>query len=123
MTGSLWVNLVGDVIVARTRGEMTADLLRERHQRILQIERESGIRKLLLDDLEMAPFPYDLIGEQQTLNTDIKARNFCITVLVPNSTLAFLARIQFGSQQHDVFYNDMPGALLWLSKCNAGPAG
>lgn len=111
MTGLVWVNRVGDIIVARTRGEMTVDLLLERHRRISQIERESGIRNLLLDNLETAPFPYDLIAEQQTLNTDFEARNFYIAVLVPNSTMAFLARIQSGSQQHDVFYNDMPGAL------------
>lgn len=116
MTGSLWINPVGDIIVARMRGEMTVELLQERHQRILQIESDTGYRKLLVDDLEMAPLSYPLIVQQQALNADLEARNFRIAILVPNSTLAFFARIQFGGQHHEVFYNDMPGALHWLSQ-------
>lgn len=93
MLTSLWVELVGDIIVARIRGEMTAEMLRERSARILQIAHDTGCRKLLLDDLELEPMPYEALTLQQSLNEQLDALNFCIAVLVPNSRLAYLARV------------------------------
>ena len=36
-------------------------------------------------------------------------------LVVPNSKLAFLARIAFGEGDYRVFYNDMVAAVKWLS--------
>jgi hypothetical protein len=48
-------------------------------------------------------------------------------ILVPDTRLAYLARIAFGlvgEERYRVFYNDFAGALKWLQSCSAnrGPA-
>lgn len=116
MLTALWVEQAGDIIVARVRGKMTVELLRERSKRILQIAHDTGCRKLLLDDLELDPISQEAVALQQSLNEPLDALNFCIAVLVPNSRLAYLARVQFHGNNHRVFYNDMTAAVLWLSE-------
>jgi hypothetical protein len=37
-------------------------------------------------------------------------------IVVPNSRIAFLARIAFGEGDYKVFYNDMIAAIKWLSE-------
>lgn len=110
----LWVELVGDIIVARLRGELDEDLLNERHERIIQLAHDTRCRNLLIDDLELTPPVYDVVEAQQTLNQELNQLGFKIAILVPNSRLAYLARLQFGDENHRVFYNDMAAAALWL---------
>jgi hypothetical protein len=42
MDGQLWVEPVGDLIIARVRGCPTEALLRECQERVLQIARDNG---------------------------------------------------------------------------------
>jgi hypothetical protein len=37
-------------------------------------------------------------------------------IVVPNSKLAYLARLAFGEGDYRVFYNDMVAAITWLSR-------
>lgn len=110
----VWVELVGDIIVARIRGELNEELLNERHERIVQLARDTRCRRLLIDDLELMPPDYSVVEAQQLLNPELKQLGFTIAILVPNSRLAYLARLQFGDENHRVFYNDMAAAALWL---------
>jgi hypothetical protein len=110
----VWVELVGEMIVARIRGDLTEELLNERHERILQLARDTKCRNLLIDDLELMPPEYAMVEAQQVLNQELKQLGFKIAILVPNSRLAYLARLQFGDENHRVFYNDMAAAALWL---------
>lgn len=110
----IWVELVGDIIVARIRGELNEELLNERHDRIVQLAHDTKCRKLLIDDLELMPPDYAAVEAQQILNQELKQLGFKIAILVPNSRLAYLARLQFGDENHRVFYNDMAAAALWL---------
>ena len=110
----VWVELVGEMIVARIRGELNEELLNERHERILQLAQDTKCRKLLVDDLELTPPDYAAVEAQQVLNQELNQLNFKIAILVPNSRLAYLARLQFGDENHRVFYNDMAAAALWL---------
>jgi hypothetical protein len=110
----VWVELVGDIIVARIRGELHGNLLNERHERIMQLAQDTKCRRLLIDDLELMPPDYAAVEAQQALNRELKQMNFKIAILVPNSRLAYLARLQFGDENHRVFYNDMASAALWL---------
>jgi hypothetical protein len=112
----LWVELVGQIIVARIIGKPTEELLALRHERILQIERDSACRKLLLDDLQMSAPSYTDIQKQRTLNPDFIALGFKIAVVVPNSQMAYLARMKFDHENHKVFYNDLVEAITWLSQ-------
>jgi phosphoribosylaminoimidazole carboxylase (NCAIR synthetase) len=110
----VWVELVGEIIVARIRGELNEELLNERHERILQLAQDTKCRKLLIDDLELVPPDYAAVEAQQVLNQELNQLSFKIAILVPNSRLAYLARLQFGDENHRVFYNDMAAAALWL---------
>lgn len=109
-----WVELVGDIIIARIRGELNEDVLNERHERILQLARDTECRRLLIDDLELMPPDYAIVEAQQAHNRELSQLGFKIAILVPNSRLAYLARLQFGDENHRVFYNDMAAAALWL---------
>lgn len=110
----VWVELVGQVIMARMRGQVTQDMLKERHEQILHISRDTGCTKLLLDDLEMDAMSYEEIEAQRALNVELNEKHLQIAVVVPNSRMAYLARLQFGADNHQVFYTDMAAALLWL---------
>ncbi len=111
----VWVELVGQIIIARIKGEPSKELLGLRHECILQIEKSTGCKKLLLDDLQMSPPTYAHIQKQRALNADLNALGFKIAVIVPNSQMAFLARLKFDHENHKVFYNDMVEAVTWLS--------
>lgn len=112
---NVWVELVGKFIIARLRGSVSEEMLKERHERICQIGRDTGCDRLLLDDLEMTAMGHEAIEAQQALNSELATLGFQIAIVVPNSRLAYLARIQFGTISHRVFYNDMAQATLWLT--------
>ena len=112
----VWVEAVGKIIVARIKGEPTTDLLDIRHERVIQTAKESASTKLLLDDLQMAPPTYAQIEHQRTLNADFARLGLKIAVLVPNSQMAYLARLKFDQENHKVFYNEMVDAVNWLSQ-------
>lgn len=111
----LWVEPVGEIIVARIKGEPTLALLTLRHQRIMQIWQETGSTRLLLDDLQMAAPTYEQLSFQRELSVNLDAHAFKIAVLVPNSQMAYLARLKFDKENHKVFYNQMVDAVAWLA--------
>jgi hypothetical protein len=111
---NLDVAIVGDVIEARMRGDVTKEMLGQRHRHVLQISEETRCKKLLLDDLEMNPFSYRLLEAQRVLTAELVALNFKIAIVVPDSRLAYFARLQFGGKNHRVFYTDIAEAIRWL---------
>ena len=50
---------------------------------------------------------------------DVRLRR---AIVVPNTRLAYLARLAFGEGDYRVFYNDMIAAAKWLSE-DAAPPG
>jgi hypothetical protein len=110
------VDLVGDIIIARLRGEVSIEMLNERHARVQQIRREKNCTRLLFDDSEMNAMPYAALKTQQGLNTELSALGFQVAIVVPDSELAYLARIQFGELPHRVFYGDLVEATAWLTQ-------
>ena len=42
MNGALWVELSGEIIIARVRGEPTVELLAECHSQVVQLANEAG---------------------------------------------------------------------------------
>jgi hypothetical protein len=111
------------VIVARLRGETSEALLRQVQEEILQLALDSGRSRVLLDVLEMTPPPVELTFVQRKLDEDQRASGLQRAIVVPNSRLAYLARLAFGEGNYRVFYNDMIGAVKWLSKDDAtGPS-
>lgn len=126
----LWVEPVGSLILARLRGELTPEMLQECQERVLALARESHQLRVLYDCLELTAPEMDLVLLQQRLETEKRAVlgevPLRTAILVPNTRIAFLARIsfgQFGEEHYRVFYNDMARAVKWLEEADpAAPA-
>ncbi|MEW5916960.1 MAG: hypothetical protein AB1762_11165 [Gemmatimonadota bacterium] len=112
----LWVEPVGDLIIARVRGEPTEALLRECQNRVLQIMRDSGRSKVLYDALEMISPQVDVPWSQRELDASLGPLKLRRAIVVPNTRLAYLARLAFGDGDYRVFYSDMTAAISWLSQ-------
>jgi hypothetical protein len=113
--GQQWVELVGDLVVARIRGEPTEQLLRETQEQVLFLVRDARRGKVLYDTLEMTPPPVDVPWSQRRLDENLGPIHLKRAIVVPNSQLAYLARLAFGEGDYRVFYNDIVGAITWLS--------
>jgi hypothetical protein len=110
------VELVGDVIVARLQGDVSEELLRQVQDEVLRLAVDSGRARVLLDVLEVSPPPVELTFVQRKLDEDQRALRLKRAIVVPNSRLAYLARLAFGEGDYRVFYNDMIAAAKWLSQ-------
>src|SRR3954447_24495446 len=113
--GEAWVELVGDLVVARVRGEPTEALLRTTQEKVLFLVRDAGRGRVLYDTLEMTPPPVDVPWAQRELDEQLGPIQLKRAIVVPNSRLAYLARLAFGEGDYRVFYNDMVAAIRWLS--------
>jgi hypothetical protein len=121
MQGQAWVELVGDLVLARIRGEPTEALLRETQEKVLFLVRDAGKGKILYDTLEMDPPPVDVPWSQRALDEQLGSIKLRRAIVVPNSRLAYLARLAFGEGDYRVFYNDIVSAIKWISE-DAHPA-
>jgi len=115
LQGQLWVELVGDLVLARVRGEPTAALLRECQEKVLFLVRDAEKGKVLYDTLEMEPPPVEVPLAQQELDQALGSIKLRRAIVVPNSRLAYLARLAFGEGEYRVFYNDIVSAVKWLA--------
>ena len=114
--GQAWVELVGDLIVARVRGEPNEQLLRETQEKVLFLVKDAGRARVLYDTLEMDAPPVDVPWSQRELDEKLGPMKLKRAIVVPNSKLAYLARLAFGEGDYRVFYNDMVAAIKWLSE-------
>lgn len=116
MNGSLWVELSGELIIARLRGEPTAELLAECHAQVVQLARDADRCKVLYDTLEMQPPHVDVPLSQRTLDENLGNLHLRRAIVVPTAKLAYLARLAFGEGDYRVFYNDIAAAVKWLTE-------
>ncbi len=112
--GRLWVERVGAIIIARIRGVPTAELIRECQNRVIALHRDTGCGRIMYDALELERPPIDIVLEQQALTDELRASGIRVAIVVPNTSIAYLARLAFGHANHRVFYNDISAAALWL---------
>jgi hypothetical protein len=117
----LWIEPVGQIIVVRVRGEVTEEMLTEMHERVLQLIQDTGQPRILYDALETDAPSVDALLLQQRHERESRARLGGIAlhkaILVPNTRMAYLARIafgEFGEGEYRVFYNDLAQAVRWL---------
>jgi hypothetical protein len=111
----LWVEPVGGIIIARIRGVATADLIQECHKRIVVLQRDTGCKQMMYDALELERPPIEIVLTQQGLTDALKQADVKVAIVVPNTGIAYLARLAFGEANHRVFYNDIAAAVSWLS--------
>ncbi len=114
MQSQLWIEPVGKLIIARVRGLPTEPVLKEVQERIIRLVKETKQGRVLYDVLEMDVPSIEVVISQWQLDKgteDIKLRR---AIVVPNTQLAYLARLSFGDEDHRVFYNDLGAAIAWL---------
>jgi hypothetical protein len=116
MRDQIWVEPVGDVIIARLRGEPTAELLREVQRQVVVLVQDTGRGDVLYDALEMIPPSMDVVFTQEQLDAELGDVRLRRAIVVPNSRLAYLARLAFGEGNYRVFYNDIIAAIIWLTR-------
>ncbi|WP_194720981.1 STAS/SEC14 domain-containing protein [Noviherbaspirillum malthae] len=110
----LWVEPVGTLIIARMRGMPTEALLRECQERVLQLVMDTGCGKVLYDTLEMEAPNLDVVLLQRRLDDETNNVSLRRAIVVPNTRLAYLARLAFGEGDYRVFYSDITAAIRWL---------
>jgi len=114
----LWVEPVGGLIIARVRGLPTEALLRECHDRVIRIakdDRDAELHRVLYDTLEMDSPQVDVPLAQRDLDESLGELKLRRAIVVPNTRLAYLARLAFGEGDYRVFYNDIASAISWLA--------
>lgn len=121
MQEQLWVEPVGNLIIARLRGVPTEEILKECQERVLLLVKDTGRGKVLYDGLEMEPPSIDVVLSQQHLDSKLGSMQLRRAIVVPNSRLAYLARLAFGEGNYRVFYSDMTAAIIWLEENGSAP--
>jgi hypothetical protein len=121
MQEQLWVEPVGDIIIARLRGVPTEAMMKECQARVLQLlkdtaQGDTARGKVLYDGLEMESPSVDIALVQQKLEAELGTVQFRRAIVVPSSRIAYLARIAFGEGDYRVFYSDMAAAIKWLQE-------
>ncbi len=115
LNSQLWIEPVGDIIIVRFRGVFNEDLIVECQKRLLQLLKDTQIRNVLYDILEVESVPAELTMVQWTLDQNLGNITLRRAVVVPNTRFAYLARIAFGEPDLRIFYNDIAGATQWLT--------
>lgn len=123
LNNQLWIEPLGNVIVARVRGELTESILVEAHKRVVQLLHDTEHTRILYDTLEVETPDVEIILMQEKLDEKTQQlfheRRLRKACLVSNTRMAYLARIafgQFGEGEYRVFYNDLSQALRWLEQ-------
>lgn len=110
----LRVELIDGCVIARVRGEPSERILRECQEQVLQLAKQAGCDKVLYDAREMDAPPVDVPLSQWKLDKEMAGIKLKRAIVVPDSKLAYLARLAFGEEDHRVFYNDVAAAIEWL---------
>lgn len=115
---NLWVELKGNIIIARLRGLPTQEILKKCQDTIFQIAIDTGSRLVLYDALEMGTPDLELVMSQWKVSDldAMKELKLKRAILVPDTKLAYLARLAFGDVNYKVFYNDLSAAVSWLNE-------
>jgi len=123
MNQQLWVEPVGEIVLARLRGRCNEEILKECQHRVVELVKDTHHVKVLYDALEMEEPTVDMAVLQQKMDLEAWEQFGPVplrrAVLVPNTRIAYLARIafgQFGEGAYRVFYNDVAQAILWLEE-------
>lgn len=114
-TKQLWIEPVNGIILARLRGTLTESIIMECQQRVLALASDTQQNKVLYDGLEIEVPSVDLtIIQQQQVASEPHSLRLRRAIVVPNTRVAYLARLAFGEGDHRVFYSDIEAGFRWL---------
>lgn len=116
---NIWVELVGNVIMARIRGAASDAGVRDCQSRLVALLADTGCKRIMYDALELENPSADVAITQQSLTSALADPDLRIAIVVANTKVAYFARLAFGEANHRVFYNDMTTALAWLASTAA----
>ena len=119
MQGTIGVDVVGNIIVVRLRGTPSDAMVVACQEQVLAVLRKTPHRKILYDVLELETPSVELSLAQQRVVHELHGMVVRIAIVVPDTRLAFQARLAFGEGEHRVFYNDLAGAQRWLDEGSA----
>ena len=106
----------GGIILARIRGVPSEPLLRACQERVLRLQ-DTGQCRVLYDALEIELPTVDPALVQQKIEAELDPTvRLRRAIVVPNTRVAYLARIAFGEGDYRVFYNDFLAAIRWLEE-------
>jgi hypothetical protein len=108
------VETEGDVVVVRVRGAPDAGLLARLQKETMEQVRASGTRRVLYDARALSPPDTETVLRQRELDDQLVALGLRRAIVVPNTRIAYLARLAFGEGEVRVFYDDTDAALRWL---------
>ena len=110
------VERAGDVIVVRLHGIASEALLRQVQEQVLLLVTQANRPRVLVDVLELSPPAVELAALQRKLDEDRRAVGLRRAIVVPDSRLAYFARLAFGEGNYRIFYNDRVAATKWLAQ-------
>ena len=79
---------------------------------------ETGQHRILYDALELIAPPVQVALFQEKLDEGLDTQKWRRAIVVPNTKLAYLARLAFGEGNYRVFYSDIAAAIKWLTANN-----
>lgn len=115
MTGQFSVELDGEIIVARIRGDLTLDLLLNLSEKIREFAESSRKESVLIDALQMSHPSIDVPIKQWELSQEKAEPKLRRAIVVSDTRMAYLARLAFGEGDYKVFYSDLKKAFDWLA--------
>jgi 8-oxo-dGTP pyrophosphatase MutT (NUDIX family) len=116
VNGALWVELSGEIIIARVRGEPTVELLAECQRRSSSWRARPGRTRVLYDVLEMHPPHVDVPWSQRALDEKLGDSKLRRAIVVPPPSWP-ISPLAFGEGDYRVFYNDIAAAVA----CSRSP--
>ncbi|MFC5478886.1 hypothetical protein [Massilia suwonensis] len=108
------VRVSGDLLLVETQGEMNETMLRDCQLRVLELAHETGLRRVLYDARGMIPPAAEMALMQQALDDELGGLMLRRAIVVPDTRIAYLARIAFFEGEDRVFYDDVEAASAWL---------
>lgn len=121
MSQQLQVNEAHGLIIAQLRGVPTEALLSQCQEQVVNLARHGKPAKVLYDTLQMQAPHVDVPWFQRRLDEALGAVSLRRAIVVPDSKLAYLARLAFGEGDYRVFYSDIFCALKWLNDTALAP--
>jgi len=113
----LWIEPIGNIIIARLRGVPSEEVLKQCQERVLLLVQDTKKGRVLYDALELLLPTVDPAIIQRDLNEALNpAIQLRSAIVVPNTRIAYLARLAFGEGDCRIFYNDFAAAIQWLEQ-------
>jgi len=105
---------VGSLVVVRLTRPRSERVLEECQLGMLETLQQTGSKAVLYDLREMQPTSVNVLLYQRILNEHVRHLDLRRAIVVPNTHIAYLARLAFGVGDYKLFYDDFDAAKRFL---------